>query len=236
MSDILTHANKKETYEEFVKKFEGKKTTDDCYTPPEIMEAVNEWVTKEYGLSGREFIRPFYPGGDYEHCEYKAGCVVVDNPPFSIISKIVDFYTERNIPFFLFAPALTPVCRTNVSIVFIDKQIRYENGATVKTCFVTNLEKVNQWRTAPDLNEKIKEVMQKIYHDPRQTRTWPADIIDAARLMKMCNRGCEVRIYTDAFQRCDSKTNKDHFGVCWKLKPFETLEVIRKETEHGIRI
>ena len=28
---------KNETYEEFVEKFKPKKTTDDCYTPPEII-------------------------------------------------------------------------------------------------------------------------------------------------------------------------------------------------------
>lgn len=33
--------------------------------------------------------------------------MVIDNPPFSIISKIVRFYHKNEIPFFLFAPALT---------------------------------------------------------------------------------------------------------------------------------
>lgn len=32
---------KGETYEEFVEKFKPKKTTDDCYTPPEIYETVS---------------------------------------------------------------------------------------------------------------------------------------------------------------------------------------------------
>lgn len=29
-----------ESYEQFVGKFKPKKTTDDCYTPPEVMEVV----------------------------------------------------------------------------------------------------------------------------------------------------------------------------------------------------
>lgn len=37
-----------ETYEEFVEKFKPKKTTDDCYTPPLIYEAVKGWAIKEY--------------------------------------------------------------------------------------------------------------------------------------------------------------------------------------------
>ncbi len=31
-------------YEEFVEKFKPKKTTDDCYTPPIIYDAVLNWV------------------------------------------------------------------------------------------------------------------------------------------------------------------------------------------------
>lgn len=33
-----------EEYQEFLKKFELKKTTDDCYTPPKVYDAVAKWV------------------------------------------------------------------------------------------------------------------------------------------------------------------------------------------------
>ena len=52
-------------------------------------------------------VRPFYPGGDYESLVYPDNCVVIDNPPFSIVSQIVRFYLKRGIKFFLFAPYLT---------------------------------------------------------------------------------------------------------------------------------
>lgn len=52
-----------ERYEEFVEKFKPKKTTDDCYTPPVVYEAVKSWAINEYGLQGRKIERPFYPGG-----------------------------------------------------------------------------------------------------------------------------------------------------------------------------
>lgn len=96
-----------ESYEEFVEKFKPKKTTDDCYTPPAIYEAVKDWAVKEYGIDPAKIVRPFYPGGDYERYEYPEGCVVLDNPPFSILSKILRFYDERGIAYFLFAPTLT---------------------------------------------------------------------------------------------------------------------------------
>ena len=84
-------------YEDFVEKFKPKLTTDDCYTPDAVYEAVRDWATKEYNLAGREIVRPFWPGGDYEQFEYPEGCVVIDNPPFSILAKIKAFYAERNI-------------------------------------------------------------------------------------------------------------------------------------------
>lgn len=38
-----------ESYEEFVDKFKPKLTTDDCYTPPAVYEAVADWAASEYG-------------------------------------------------------------------------------------------------------------------------------------------------------------------------------------------
>ena len=52
-------------------------------------------------------MRPFYVGGDYEQFPYRPDSVVIDNPPFSLLSKICAFYLERNIRFFMFAPTLT---------------------------------------------------------------------------------------------------------------------------------
>lgn len=94
-------------YAAFVDKFKPKKTTDDCYTPEPVYEAVADWVAKEFGLEKSRFLRPFYPGGDYEREDYPEGCVVVDNPPFSILAKILRDYESWGVPFFLFAPALT---------------------------------------------------------------------------------------------------------------------------------
>lgn len=53
-----------EDYDSFVKKFdkERAKTTDDCYTPPAIYEAVLDWLKSKVDLSGKEIMRPFYPG------------------------------------------------------------------------------------------------------------------------------------------------------------------------------
>ena len=80
-----------ETYEKFVDKFKPKLTTDDCYTPPKIYAAVRDWACAKYGIDPAKIVRPFYPGGDFEAFDYPDDCVVLDNPPFSILSKICGF-------------------------------------------------------------------------------------------------------------------------------------------------
>lgn len=68
-------------YGAFVEKFKAKRTTDDCYTPAPVMEAVERYVRTHYDVDGRPFVRPFYPGGDFQNFDYPEDCVVVDNPP-----------------------------------------------------------------------------------------------------------------------------------------------------------
>ena len=127
-------------YEEFVEKFKSKKTTDDCYTPPEVYEVVLQYVREKCPIEGLKVIRPFYPGGDYENESYDEHCVVVDNPPFSIISQIIRFYNAKGVKYFLFAPHLT-LFSTNqdYTAIVASADIVYENGAKVKTSFVTNM-------------------------------------------------------------------------------------------------
>lgn len=71
----------------------------------EVYEVVKSWAVERNGWEGREIYRPFYPGGDYRHFEYGEG-VVIDNPPFSILAEIVDFYNRQGIEYFLFCPGL----------------------------------------------------------------------------------------------------------------------------------
>lgn len=65
-------------YEDFVEKFVPKKTTDDCYTPPLVYDAVADYVAKRYGLDKSNFVRPFWPGADYTQYDYRPKDVVLD--------------------------------------------------------------------------------------------------------------------------------------------------------------
>ena len=189
---------KSKSYEEFVEKFKPKLTTDDCYTPPAIYEVIRDWACNEYGIDPDSIVRPFYPGGDYEHHEYPDGCVVLDNPPFSILSKIISFYNSRDIKFFLFAPALTllsPVCDGYCGIA-VGASITYENGAKVSTSFATNLES-NAARTSPELykiiTEENKKNEQKLHRElPKYD--YPDNVITAAFLQKLSKYGISFSV------------------------------------------
>ena len=145
-------------YEGFLEKFKPKKTTDDCYTPANVYEVVRDWAVKEYGLEGREIVRPFWPDKDFYTFDYPHGCVVIDNPPFSIISNIVKWFYSQKIDYFLFSPHLTNFSigagRCGVNHVIAPCSILYENGASVDTSFVTNLGH-DFIRSAPDLMDAI---------------------------------------------------------------------------------
>lgn len=47
---------KSKNYEDFVEKFKPKKTTDDCYTPSLVYEAISDWVANEYNLDKSTFL------------------------------------------------------------------------------------------------------------------------------------------------------------------------------------
>lgn len=92
-------------YADFTAKFEPKKTTDDCYTPAPVYDAVLGFCRSQgWVKEGTPVVRPFWPGADYTRLEYPDGCVVVDNPPFSIYAQVVRWYLRRGIKFFLFGP------------------------------------------------------------------------------------------------------------------------------------
>jgi hypothetical protein len=156
-------------YQEFVKKFEVKKTTDDCYTPDVVYEAVADFVASEYNVSRANFVRPFYPGGDYQKERYKPTDIVVDNPPFSIIAEILKFYHGRGIRFFLFGPHLTLFSSFPSSFCTalpVGVTVTYANGANVNTSFLTNLEDSSiRFRSEPRLYAAIKKANEEKHQD-----------------------------------------------------------------------
>ena len=186
----MTREEKFNDYEGFVEKFKPKKTTDDCYTPPAVYEAVKAWACRRYGIDPACTVRPFWPGGDYEHFDYPAGAVVLDNPPFSCLAKIVQFYQARQIPFFLFAPGLTALglTRHGAGVVYADSRITYHNGAQVNTAFVTSYGD-NAVEITPDLGEAIKVAQQKGSTIKRTVYQYPPNLLTTQGVLALARNG-----------------------------------------------
>ena len=184
-------------YDGFVEKFKPKKTTDDCYTPQPIYDAIKNWVVNEYDLQNSEIIRPFKPGGDYESEDYPVNSVVIDNPPFSILAKIRRFYQRHGIRYFLFAPALTLFAARIDDETYIptDVSITYSNGAAVSTSFITNLDDC-VIRTAPDLYDRIDGAAKRLKQDkPKLPKyTYPPELVTATRMSRLSKYGVELKI------------------------------------------
>ncbi len=229
-----------EDYKDFVKKFEIKKTTDDCYTPDEVYDVVADYVSEQYGLSRSNFVRPFYPGGDYEKYEYKKDDVVVDNPPFSILSKILRFYLERNISFWLFAPTLTLFSvdeNEKICYAITGVHIRYKNNALVNTSFITNLENGIIIKSEPELYKRITEA-QKEMQIKKQTPKYryPANLITASMVYPLNRYGIKLEIMANEVKRVeklDCQGDKAIFGSGFLISERARAEKERAEKERA---
>lgn len=221
MSEQLSLMDDNPDYKAFVDKFKPKLTTDDCYTPPIVYDAIRDWVCKKYGIDPAQIVRPFYPGGDYERFYYPEGCVVVDNPPFSILAKICAFYLDRQTQFFLFAPSLTVFSGKNIAMkmnhIVCDADITYANGANVRTAFVTNLDGDIVAQSEPDLHRIVKEANEANIRAAKPELpkyTYPDEVLTAAMLQRYSKYGIEfvvrkedcVLISALEAQRKDKKT------------------------------
>ena len=195
-------------YDGFVEKFKPKKTTDDCYTPPCVYDAVLDWVKRNADIKDRPVVRPFWPGADYTKTEYPDGCVVIDNPPFSILSRILKYYEERNIHYFLFSPHLTLFSNTKdgrTSIV-ANSQIVYENGAAIPTGFKTNLPDFSGYCVigCPELKQVIEEAQSKRREEEKRkknklpTYNYPDHLVTVSDVARLVDAGLGLHIPTES--------------------------------------
>ena len=105
---------------------------------------------------------------------------------------------ERNIKFFLFAPTLTLFTGRGLDICYLPAGvgITYENGASVNTSFITNLEN-HRIKTVPRLYEKLYEANKeslKDRHIQHPRYEFPESVVTAAGLSKLSVHGVELTI------------------------------------------
>ena len=235
-----------EEYQEFLEKFKLKKTTDDCYTPAPVYDAVARYVEETYGLSRKNFVRPFYPGGDYQNEKYPEGCVVVDNPPFSIMSEILRFYDSKGIRFFLFAPTLTLFSSSSSTCTALPcgVSVIYENGACVSTSFLTNLEpKGIRLRSAPKLYAMVQEGSDEFIKTLRKSLpkySYPPHILTSPWVSALSRLGIEFVVpvaESESISRLDSQKASDKaiFGKGYIVSDAVMAEREKAEREKAER-
>ena len=125
--------------------------------------------------------------------------MVVDNPPFSIMREIIQFYTEHRVKFFLFAPALAIFNYVDrCTAISLQAQVEYENGAKVPTSFLTNLEGGGVVaRTSPSLYEAVDKANTETIKEKRRelpNYDYPDNIVTAAMMGKFSKYGIELVI------------------------------------------
>ena len=183
-------------YESYVAKFtENPKTTDDTFTPRDVYEAVLKYVGEVVDLTGKQILRPFYPGGDYRNAEYPEDGIVIDNPPFSIFTEIVKFYTATGIPFFLFGQGKTIMCCVKYcTAVIVTDLLTYENGARIYTNFASNLFGDTIIMTAPRLNDLIFSCPSQNVKANLASYNYPPELLSFSQMQTICRGGVEFAV------------------------------------------
>jgi hypothetical protein len=178
---------------------------------------VLDYVAANFDLTGKEIVRPFFPGGDYEAVDYKENSVVIDNPPFSIITKITRFYIEQNIPFFLFAPHLTLFSSDiDCTHIVVGAAVTYENKAKVNTSFLSNMFGNAKIIGDADLYQRFKKLEEKnAVNLPKYE--YPLNVLTVSHVSKMVNRGVSFRI------------DKEHTAHCREL---QSQKIHKKSSEY----
>lgn len=234
----------KDDYGEFTEKFKSKLTTDDCYTPVEVYEAVLGWLREKVDIEGCNIVRPFWPGGDYEAYDYKEDDVVVDNPPFSILARVLRFYQDRGIRFFLFGPQLTLFSSSSSFATYIPCActVEYANGAKVNTGFISNLFGDVLAMSAPDLRRRVKEAQEKARGEasaPLPKYEYPPEVLTSSMLGYLSTHGVEFVVMRDEVSprrlsalASQKAVGKAIYGYGWLISERKAAE--RKAAENVI--
>lgn len=165
---------------------------------------------------------------------------MVDNPPFSILSEILRWYDENGVKFFLFAPTLTLFSSSSTACALpCGGSITYENGATVATSFVTNLED-NRVRVVPDLFKVIEAANaenQAQFKKELPKYKYPDEVLTAAMCSYMSKHGVALTIRKeDSYHIRQLESQKEYndsaiYGSGYLLSEKAAAEKAAKEVQ-----
>ena len=120
------------------------------------------------------------------------------------MSEIVRFYQENGIQFFLFAPSLASfnyIIHDGVTVVGEYSSVTYENGANVKTSFLTNMEgrEVAAFSDVAlfEAIEKANDENEAAMHVNLPKYEYPDEVITSAKMGWLCQYGQALTIRRD---------------------------------------
>ena len=187
-------------YDDLIERSTHKLTTDDYYTPKIVYDAVKNFVVDYYGLKNCRIIRPFSPGGNYQAEDYSGDCVVIDNPPFSIITEVIKYFLAKSVQFFLFAPALSIFAAGagECNYLPVGTTIMYENGVRIATSFVTSLGDL-KIDTCPELYQIIEAATKayKIREKGILAENYYPDNVINYKIQSLSRHGVHYRVRAD---------------------------------------
>lgn len=156
------------------------------------------------------------------------------------MTKVVKFYEDHGIDYFLFAPHLTCIgIRPAHSRICVGVSVTYENGAIVSTSFVAS--KGPLIRSAPDLYRILDEAndanIKAKKGPPRTVYTYPDNVMTSSTVALFSKYGIEYREDIGIFARAmdaQREAGKGIFGAGY-IVPEEAArkaqEAVRKAQE-----
>ena len=178
-------------------------TLDESNTSPEVYDTVLKYAVERYHLQGKHVVRPFVPSGNYQHYVYDKNDVVIDNPPFSMTTKITKWYINHDIPFFLFingqyAVSLSRGLHGKATVIATNANVSFyheSNNKVIKMGFVTNLEpKDIVLRGDVALTNKLNSLVKK---KSLNKFKYPKNIIRNSDVLTAIHRGVELQLTTN---------------------------------------
>ena len=132
------------------------------------------------------------------------------------MAKVVRFYAEHNIDYFLFAPHLTCLgIRAAHSHICVGAQVIYDNGANVSTSFVAS--KGPLIRSAPDLYRILDEAnaanIKAKKAPPRPVYTYPDNLMTSSAVGLFSKYGIEYREDIGVFVRAMDAQRRAGKGI-----------------------
>ena len=147
--------------------YQPAKWKDDFETPIEVWKNIEQFIPKD-----KQIWCPFYYNGEHklkdlgydiiheeeDFFENNKGDIIIDNPPFSIKKKILEYCIEIDKPFILIMPSSTinyqyfKIFKDNIQIIIPPKRYNFlpgnKSSATFDClyfCYKMNLEKDITW-------------------------------------------------------------------------------------------